>query len=294
MIDWALEMKKSVERGEKISFSQIQDMLVASDLVKELTFPVKEPKSFHSLRGLEWRLIELSEIPYTYTIPQVQEWLSILVKNTYTGNAFSLRNGDDGVLACHVAMITTLLMKLEYEDNKKIKTGIDWILKHQSVNRDKVCSWKGKDLYEKFGGCMRKTPCFYGVVKSMITLTEYKNRFDTSEEIDEKLANGLEYILSHEVYKTLSSKTPIEPSIIQNFYPYSYKSNLIEILGLLKENNQLGDPRCKDALELLKSTRRKDGMFQADVVHMKSSWIEFDALKKPGHWITYEIDKLLN
>lgn len=293
MVDWALEVKKSVERGDKISFSQIEDMLATSELVKKLTSLVKEPKSFHTLRGLEWRLIELSEIPYTHTIPQVLEWISLLVKKTYTGNAFSVRNGDEGVLACHVAMITTLLMKLEYEDKEKIKTGIDWILKYQSVDRDTVCTWKGKDLYEKFGGCMKKVPCFYGVVKSMIALTEYKNRFDTTKKIDDKLASGLEYILRHEVYKKWSTKNPIEPSIIQNFYPYSYKSNLIEILGLLKENGKINDPRCIDAMELLKSTRRKDGKFQADIVHMKSAWVEFDSLKKPGEWITHEIEKIL-
>ncbi len=294
MVDTALDMKKSIERGEKISHSQIRDMLEESDIIKKLTSPVKDPTSFHTLRGLEWRLIELSEIPYSHTIPQVQEWISLFVDKTYTDNAFSLRNGDDGVLACHNAMITTLLIKLEFDDIEKIKTGIDWILDFQSIDRDTVCTWKGNDLYEKFGGCMKKTPCFYGVIKSMISLTEYKKRFETTKEIDEKLAKGLEYILSHDVYKTRSSKKPIEPSIIQNFYPYSYKSNLIEILGLLKENDKLKDPRCNDALDILKSTQRKDGHFQADVTFMKSSWVEFDPLKKPGEWITYEIEKIIN
>ncbi|MHA1110216.1 MAG: hypothetical protein ACTSRE_03900 [Promethearchaeota archaeon] len=293
MDDSALNMKKSVERGEKISFSQIKDMLEESELVKKLTSPVKEPKSFHTLRGLEWRLNELSEIPYTHTLPQVQQWISLLVNETYTGKAFSLREGDEGVLACHNAMITTLLLKFEYEDAEKINTGIDWILQYQSVDRDMVCTWKGKDLYEKFGGCMKKVPCFYGVVKSMIALAEYKKRYKSSKEIIEKLTAGLEYILSHEVYKTKSTKKPIEPSIIQNFYPYSYKSNLIEILGLLKEHKKLEDPRCKDAIKKLKSTQRKDGLFQADVVYMKSAWIEFDPLKKPGAWITYEIEKII-
>ena len=294
MEDSALDMKKAVERGDKISFSQIEPMLLESELVKRLTSPVKPPNSFHTLRGLEWRLIEISEIPYTHTLPQVQKWIPLFVEKTYTGNAFSLRNGDNGVLACHNAMITALLMKLEHDDFEKIKTGIDWILQYQSIDRATECTWKGNDLYEKFGGCMKKVPCFYGVVKSMIALTEYKKRQKTSKEIDEKLTAGLEYILSHEVYKTRTTQKPIEPSIVQNFYPYSYKSNLIEILGLLKINGKLEDSRCKDAIEMLKTTRGKDGMFHADVVHMKSAWIEFDPLKKPGPWISYEIEKLLN
>ena len=127
MVDLALDMKIAVERGERISFSEIEEMLSESELVKKLLSPVKEPKSFHALRGLEWRLIQLSEIPYTQTIPQVKDWIDLLVQKTFTGKAFSLRNGDDEVLACHVAMITTLLLKFEYEDIAKKNTGIDWI-----------------------------------------------------------------------------------------------------------------------------------------------------------------------
>ena len=141
---------------------------------------------------------------------------------------------------------------------------------------------------------MKSIPCYYGVVKSMIALTEYKKRFESSKRIDDKLTKGLEYILKHNIYKKLSTGEPIEDSIILNFYPYTYKSNSIEILSLLKANGLMGDERCSDAIELLKKKQRKDGYWQADASYMKSAWIDFDVPKKSGLWISYIINQLLS
>ncbi len=77
-------------------------------------------------------------------------------------------------------MITTILIRMNYEDKIKIKAGIKWIIKYQMIERGKDCTWTGSDLYERFGGCMKKTPCFYGLVKSMVALSEYTKKHETS------------------------------------------------------------------------------------------------------------------
>ncbi|MFW9877974.1 MAG: hypothetical protein ACFFG0_33240 [Candidatus Thorarchaeota archaeon] len=48
---------------------------------------------------------------------------------------------------------------------------------------------------------MKIIPYYYGIVKSMIILTEYKKHFEASDELNSKLNQGLEYILQHQVYK---------------------------------------------------------------------------------------------
>lgn len=181
-----------------------------------------------------------------------------------------------------------------YEDKENVDAGIDWILKYQSVERGKECTWSGKDLFTRFGGCMKKIPCYYGVVKSMIALTKYKKRFVGFKELNNKLNQGLEYILQHRVFKKLSSDNPIEDSIILNFYPYTYRSNIIEILTLLNANDLIEDERCQDALEILKEKERTDGYWQADTSYIKSAWVDFDIPKKPGLWISYIISRLFS
>jgi len=293
--DSALTLKKTYEKGEDISIKEAQKMLKQSELMNKLLIvPTRPPDSFVGLRAYMWRLLELSEIPFTYTLERVQNWIQILADKSYIQEGFSLEGKRDNLLACHNAMITTILIKMGYKNKERIDAGIDWILKYQSVERGKECSWSGSDLYTRFGGCMKKVPCYYGVVKSMNALTEYKNRFGGSDKIEKKLKQGLKYIFQHRVFKKLSSDKPIEDSIILNFYPYTYKSNLIEILSLLKANNLISDERCIDAINILKDKRRKDGFWQADTSYMKSAWIDFDIPKKPGLWITYIISELLN
>ena len=293
--DSALTLKKAYEKGENIPIEEAQKMLEQSELMnKLLETPKRSPNTFSGLRAYEWRLLELSEIPFTHTLEKVQNWLELLVDKSYIQEGFSLEGTKENLLACHNALITTILIKMGYDDKEKLDAGIDWILKYQSVKRGKECTWPGKDLYTRFGGCMKRVPCFYSVVKSMIALTEYKKRFGGSERLDNKLKLGLEYILQHRVFKRLSSDKPIEDSIILNFFPYTYRSNIIEILSLLKSNGLLEDERCNDAIKILKDKRRPDRLWQADTSYMKSAWIDFDIPKKPGLWISYIISGLVN
>lgn len=292
--DLALTLKKAYDNGEQIDIEKAQVLLGKSELVNRLLAePKQKPELFVGIRAYEWRLIELSEIPFTCSLKKVQDWTNLLIDKTYTPEGFSLTANRNGILACHNAMITTLLIKTGYNEKEKIQSGVNLILNYQSTERGIECKWTGSDLNSRFGGCMKKTPCFYGVVKSMLTLTEYKRRFGSSDDIDKKLKQGLEYILRHKVFKKLSTDQPIENSIIKNFYPYSYKSNLVEILTLLKSNNLYNDSRCNEAIEILKQKRHRDGLWRSEVSQMKSAWIDFDPLNKPGLWISYMIGSLL-
>jgi hypothetical protein len=292
--DTALTLKKAYEKGENVSIKKAKKMLEQSELIgRLLTDPKQKPKTFVGLRAYEWRLLELSEIPFAHTLEKVQNWLELLITKSCISEGFSLTGDKDGLLACHNAMITTILMKMEYDAKDEIDTGISWILDYQSVERGKECEWMGSDLYTRFGGCMKETPCFYGVVKSMITLTQYKKRFEGTKKLDDKLDQGLKYILKHKVFKRLSVDKPIEPSIIENFYPYTYKSNIIEILSLLKANGLLADDSCDEAKEILKQKQHPDGFWQADRSYMKTAWVDFDEPKKPGPWISYVINGLV-
>ncbi len=293
--DSALTLRKSCDNGEPIDGERAKILLGNSVLVNRLLAePKQKPELFVGIRAYEWRLVELSEIPFVGSIETVQNWMNLLTCKTCTPEGFSLTGKRNGILACHNAMITTLLIKLGCNERKKIQTGIQWILAYQSTERGLECKWTGTDLYTRFGGCMRKTPCFYGIVKSMISLTEYRKKFGSSYEIDMKLEQGLEYILKHNVFRRLSSGQPIENSMIKNFYPYSYKSNLIEILTLLKSNGLYDDLRCNDAIEILKKKRYKDGLWRSEISQMKSAWVDFDPLNGPGLWISYIIGRLVD
>lgn len=99
-------------------------------------------------------------MPFTKYIDQVQEWIKLLVNKTYTIEGFSLTDHRNGLLACHNAIITTILIKMEYNQIDKIQTEINWILKYQNVERGIESNWTGTDLNTRFNGCMKKHLAF--------------------------------------------------------------------------------------------------------------------------------------
>lgn len=289
----ALTIRTRVDNGEQLPEQEALNLLNQSVLIAKLLTPPKgRPETFSGLRAYEWRLLELCEIPYSYLLPTVQQWLELLIDKTAIPEGFSLTKTMDGVLSCHTSMLTKIMI-CHHANKALIDRGIAWLMDYQSLRKGEVCTWPGKDLYTRWGGCMKANPCYYGVVKAMVTLQCYQDHFGPDAAVQDKLNQGIEAMLERELYKRLSTGEPIEPSIVENFYPYPYKTNLIELLSIMQKARKLDDQRCQPALEILESKRRNDGMFQADKVFMKSAWVLFDPLKKPGQWITHRIGQIL-
>lgn len=289
----ALALRRRVDGGEQLSEKEARHWLDQSILVAALLTPPKgRPDTFAGLRAYEWRLLELCEIPYSYLLPTVQQWLALLIEKTAIPEGFSLTKSVDGVLGCHTSLLTRIMI-CHRAEKELVDRGIGWLLEYQMLRKGEPCSWQGKDLYSRWGGCMKSTPCYYGVVKAMVTLQCYQERFGPDAAVQEKLDQGIEVMLEHFLFQRLSTGEPIEPSILENFFPYPYKTNLIEMLTVMQKAGRLRDERCQPALQYLARSRRKDGVFQADKVFMQSAWVLFDPLKKPGKWITYVTERIL-
>lgn len=289
-MDTALVLKQKVDSGEIKDFEKASAYLNKSELVNDLLSDF----DFDILNLLN-RLTEITEIPFAYQLERVKKWTGKLADLSFCGDGFSITGKSDDILSCYNSMITSALIKLNYYNKDKIDKGIEWIINYQNLKCGAKNDWAGKRIL-KYGGCMKNTPCYIGIVKSMIALTAYKKRFNylSNDIIDEKLEIGLEYILDHQIYLRKSNNQPITKDIIKLTYPFSYKTNLIEIVRLLKENNMDSDTRCNLAKDYLLTKKQKDGYWKINSSYLPKCWILFDKTKEPGQWISYEIDRLLN
>lgn len=285
-MDTALILKKKLRCGEKLSLEQVDSLLKKSELIETIFNENYRTDIFTGLRKLEFLLTELSEIPYTIRLEKTKRMLNELIAMTLQKEGFSLSDGEDGVLACHQAMITLIMIR--FDEKELARHGIDWILNYQITKKGELCNWHGCDLYQRFG-CVGNTPCYDGLVKSMKALSEFQLVYGKDNTIQKKLTEGINYILEHDVYKTMDKSATLGKVITKLFYPYPYKTNLIEVLGLLKQEGVLSDERTKDARAILQSKRNADGSFNAEKIFMKTSWVPFDAVNKKGEWITEEI-----
>lgn len=290
-MDKALELKIRYENKEIETYQQAESFLNDSDLYKSLLADF----DFH-IMSLLWRLTQLSEIPFAGNNPVVKGWTARLADSTFTGDGFSLTGKNDYLLACYNGMITSILVKLNYPDHEKIRKGISWIVKYQNVERGEHCDWQEAGV-KKYGGCMKSTPCYVGLVKSMIALSDYKHSaiYQRNNDLEVKLNRGLSYILNQKVFLRLSDSKPITKEITRLTYPFTWKVNIVEILRLLKDNLLLNDSRCMVAQEFLKSKRKNDGSWwiQTSNITKSERWVEFDKSRERGLWISNEIERLL-
>jgi hypothetical protein len=290
-MDAALELKIRQKRDGVSGYGEAQAFLGRSVLFGALVQDFE-----HTALNLLWRLTQLAEIPFSGHHLLVKQWLDELILSTSTSEGFSLTGKTDYILACYNAMITSLLVRLDDSCPEKIKTGISWILKYQHVNRGETSTWKGTGM-QKYGGCMKNIPCYMGLVKSMIALSDYKHspHYQSDPGLEAKLEQGLEYILNQQVYLRLSDGKPIAKYITQLTFPFTWQTNIIEILRLLQKNQKLKDARCQKAMDFLKSKQKKDGSWWAQSSHIQKStaWIPFDPPRQRGNWITNEIHNIL-
>lgn len=288
-LDTALQLKKVVR--DNSDFLPIHASLENSTVIAKLLAEKYRTDTFTGLRKLEFLLAELSEIPFFSQLEKVQVMLETLYAYTNVEEGFSLTGKKAGVLACHNALCTLIFIR---GDKKEwAEQGVRWILSYLPFEKDQPSSWSEKDLFQRFGGCLGRSPCYDGLVKSIKVLSEYSKKYGDLPGLQEKKQQGLEYILKHRVIFHQASEEYLYKDLITLFYPYPYRTNIIEVLALLKSEELLNRDECQPALEYLKSKQLENGCWQAEKIFMKSSWVPFDPLKKPGAWITDEIQWLL-
>ncbi|MGX2946371.1 hypothetical protein [Enterococcus alishanensis] len=292
-LDSALILKQKYRslRAAELDEKEILKLLTESTLIQEILSDKHRTDTFTGLRKIEFLLAELSEIPYFEKLPEVQVLLKTLYEYTATADGYSLTGQSKGILACHQAICTLIFIRAN--EQAWAKKGIDWIINYLPFAKNEATTWQETDLFERFG-CVGNTPCYDGLVKSVKALSEYRQKFPSDPILAEKLTQGLNYIMKHRVIFHQDSDDYLYDDLITLFYPYPYRTNIIEVLSLLKKENLLKDPQCQDAIAFIKNKELVNGGWQAEKIFMKSSWIPFDAMKRKGNWITDEINWILS
>lgn len=287
-LDSALQLKKYVRDIGCPESADIQHCLENSAVIAKILAEKIRTDTFTGLRKLEFLLAELSEIPFFERLETVQVMLNTLYKQTNVDEGFSLTGKQNGVLACHNALCTSIFIRAGKKE--WAEQGVRWIISYFPFDRNEPSNWQGKDLFQRFGGCVGNSPCYDGVVKSVKALSEYAEKYGELPGLRAKLQQGLDYILKHRVIFHQNNDEYLYDDLITLFYLYPYRTNIIEALSVLKTEKLLDRPECQAALDYLKAKQRSDGFWQAEKIFMKSSWVPFDDLKKTGMWITDEIN----
>ncbi len=284
-VDSAFELKTLANQGKIFTYSDALEYLEQSALVAKL-----EADFEYDVLNVMNRLIQVLEIPFAIELPKSKLLLEYLLEKSACGDGFSYTGKPDNILSCYNAMICSVLIKAGYNDLPELYKGIRWIIEHQGFERNFQTKWQGSSS-KKYGACLKRTPCYIGVVKSVIALSDYVASGKCDTDITAKLNQGLEYILSHHLYQKQTDSSPIRDYMIKLTYPFSYRTNILELLALMKKQEKLSDNRCRAALDYILKKRKKSGYWHANSGYNPKHWVTFDLPNKPGLWITHFIEQ---
>lgn len=285
VMDTALLLRSLVDSGKAISNYEIQSLLKKSVIVNKIISGVSR-KPLPNI----WRLIALSEIPYSNTLEYTKILIDYFQENLFSGSVYTFDKSNDSLLTCYNAMITRSLIKLGCLDSN-IKQSIEWIVEYQPINKNYNKKWEGS-ASKKYGGCFKNTPCYVGVVKNIKTLVEY-NRHIQDSVVEKRITDGIKYILDHEVLFRLSNGEPITKHILDISFPESYNLNCIELLLLINEVGKINDKRAEKLIKYLESKKIKNEYWKINYCYKAEGYNSFDSKGGKAEWVTYLINQCL-
>lgn len=286
-MDSALKLKKILDSKLFISNEKAIQYLEESELVTQLTSDLEDNPTFYV-----WRLIALSEIPYAEHLDYTINLINKIYKNLSTPIGFSLSGNNKMFLPCYNAMIVSALCKLGRANDKHVKNAVNWINNNQPMKRGVKVSCPNLN-FDRYGGCFKNTPCYIGIAKSVMALHQYQ--LATGDDfVNQKLNEGTEYMLDHQLIQRLSNNEPITNHILDISFPASYQLNIVELIRFASNANLLKDKRTEKAVALLENSRMTDGGWKINYKYKADGYKVFDTGSKSGEWVSYIIDKALN
>ena len=287
-MDAALELRIAYDNGDIRDIDRAKPFIEKSDLIRCLT---KEfiPSPLYAV----WRITALSEIPFASSLSYTNRVVEYIENLMVTKNGFTLTGKETDLLPCYNAMILEAFSKLGRTDTVSVKNAVEWIKEYQPFERNIPSRWHGAGI-KRYGGCLKETPCFIGLVKSVKALEAYYRITGSKDErILAIVSKGMDYILRHELYKRLSNKEPINRHILDLAFPASYQLNIVELLELANRTGNIHREDCQSAFEYIRSKRTKEGYWKVNYIYKSDGYISFDKRGIKADWLTYLLSGLI-
>lgn len=285
-MDTALELKIGIDNGQFFSVKQIIEKLQNSELVQEITANLPDKPL-----ALVWRLICISEIPFSHKLEYTQKLIETVYEKLATPFGFSLSGDEKMFLPCYNAMIVSALCRLDRANDKQVRNAVEWINLNQPMERGVKVDLPNFN-FDRYGGCFKKTPCYIGLAKSVFALQDFKEHTN-EKKYDTKLEKGILYLLKHKFFKRLSKDEPINKHITDISFPETYHLNSLELLRFAKKAKLLDNANAKDLITHIEKQKKKDEKWKNNFNYKAEGYITFDKGKKTSEWTTHLINQVL-
>lgn len=123
------------------------------------------------------------------------------------------------------------------------------------------------------------------------TKNSYKYRI---EELQRAADKAREFILQHRLFRSHRTGSIIDKKMLMLSYPSRWKYDILRALDYFQFAGISYDPRMREALDVLKKKRRKDGKWAVQAKHPGQTHFDMEKTGDPSRWNTLRALRVLN
>jgi len=182
------------------------------------------------------------------------------------------------------------LTQLGYADDERFGHALDWLAGMITGELPHTGSYSWPAFV---CGANYKLPCAWGAVKSLRALTSLPPSMQ-SPKVKRAADRTVKFLFSRDpatadypVYERVSGEW------FKFGFPLSYTSDVLEASFVLCEAGHGGDPRLRNAVDLITSMRQPDGRWLMKHSLNGKMWADIEVKGKPSKWITLRALRVL-
>jgi hypothetical protein len=130
------------------------------------------------------------------------------------------------------------------------------------------------------------------VLDGMADFAEYRGR-EAAQKVAEAMRRAHEFILAHRLFRSDKTGRVIREAFTRFSFPPRWRWDALRGLDHLRRMNIPRDERLQDAIDLVRSKRRRDGRWNLENHHRGQEFFRLERPGKPSRWNTLRALRVL-
>ncbi len=112
-------------------------------------------------------------------------------------------------------------------------------------------------------------------------------------ELENAQAESQEFILKHQLYRSIKTGGIINPNFLKLYYPPRWHYDILKAMDYFRLANVKYDRRMNDAIVVIQDKRDKDGLWKLPAKYPGETHFEMEETGKPSRWNTLRALRVL-
>jgi hypothetical protein len=192
----------------------------------------------------------------------------------------SRRTGSE---VCITAMVVALFYWFQVEDPRR-RTVLEALLHRQLPDGGWNCSRPSRH------------GSFHTTASAMEAMRECARAPapDAPEEVAAAEEMGRQFLLAHRLFRSHRTGEIVNEQFLRFSFPPRWHYDVLRGLDLFWAAGRLDDPRLGEAIDVVRSKRRKDGRWPLQQPWPGETWFEMESVGEPSRWNTLRAMRVLD